>query len=103
MIYINQKDPEKKSEQVPIIKEIYSRAAKVYAWLGEADPQIDCVFNVLQEFRNRKRGEKCPTDFDAVEQLSYHRQLFRDIYQDKAGSLPVRSGLDDNMLHEEFN
>jgi hypothetical protein len=34
MIYINQKDPEKKSEQVPIIKEIYSRAAKVYAWLG---------------------------------------------------------------------
>jgi hypothetical protein len=30
-------------------------------------------------------------------------QLFRDIYQDKAGSLPVGSGLDDDMLHEEFN
>jgi hypothetical protein len=25
------------------------RAAKVYAWLGEADPQIDCVFDILQE------------------------------------------------------
>ena len=103
MICINQKDPEEKSEQVPMMGEIYSRAAKVYAWLGEADPQIDCVFDVLQEFRDRKRGEKCPTDFDAAEQLSYHRQLFRDIYQDKAGSLPVGSGLDDDMLHEEFN
>jgi hypothetical protein len=80
--------------------EIYSKATKVYAWLGEADRQIDCVFNVLQEFRDRKREAKFPTHFDAAEQLSFHRQLFRDIYQDKAGTLPEQS---DDMLHEEFN
>jgi len=83
--------------------EIYSRATKVYAWLGEADPLIDCVFDVLQEFRDRRREANCPTDFDAAEQLSYYRQLFRDIYQDKAGALPEQSDLDDDRPHEEFN
>ena len=55
--------------------EIYSRAAKVYVWLGEADRQIDGVFAVLEEFRDRKREGKLPTYFDAVEQLSFYRQL----------------------------
>jgi hypothetical protein len=54
-ICINQNDPDEKSGQVPIMGEIYSKATKVYAWLGEADRQIDCVFDVLQEFRDRKR------------------------------------------------
>jgi hypothetical protein len=75
---INQNDPDEKSEQVPMMGEIYRRATKVYAWLGEADRQIDCVFDVLQEFRDRKKEAKFPTHFDAAEQLSYHRQLFRD-------------------------
>jgi hypothetical protein len=35
---MNQKDPDEKSEQVPIMGEIYRRATKVYAWLGEACP-----------------------------------------------------------------
>ena len=100
---INQNDPDEKSEQVPIMGEIYSRATKVYAWLGEADRQIDCVFDILQEFRDRKREAKFPTHFDAVEQLSFHRQLFRDIYQDEAGTLPEQSDLDNNILHKEFN
>lgn len=100
---INQNDLDEKSEQVPMMGEIYSRATKVYAWLGEADRQIDCVFNVLREFRDRKREAKFPTHFDAAEQLSFHRQLFRDIYQDKAGTLPEQSDSDDDMLHEEFN
>jgi hypothetical protein len=78
MVYINQNDPDEKSEQVSIMGEIYRRATKVYAWLGEADRQIDCVFDVLQEFRDRKKEAKFPTHFDAAEQLSYHRQLFRD-------------------------
>jgi hypothetical protein len=81
--------------------EIYSKATKVYAWLGEADRQIDCVFDVLQEFRNRKR--EVPAHFDAAEQLSFYRQLFCDIYQDKAGTLPKQSDLDNNILYEEFN
>ncbi|KAJ6201965.1 heterokaryon incompatibility protein-domain-containing protein, partial [Bipolaris maydis] len=48
-ICINQNDNKEKSEQVLIMGEIYSRATKVYAWLGEADRQIDCVFDVLQD------------------------------------------------------
>ena len=102
-ICINQNDLAEMSEQVPKMGEIYSRAMKVYAWLGEADRQIDYVFNVLQEFRDRKREAKFPTHFDAAEQLSFYRQLFCDIYQDKAGTLPEQSDLDDDMLHEEFN
>ncbi|KAI9775913.1 MAG: hypothetical protein M1839_000702 [Geoglossum umbratile] len=97
MVCINQNDLDEKSEQVPMM------ATKVYAWLGEADPLIDCVFDVLQEFRDRRREAKYPTYFDAAEQLSYHRQLFCDIYQDKAGALPEQSDLDDDRLHEEFN
>ncbi|OXV07873.1 hypothetical protein Egran_04363 [Elaphomyces granulatus] len=102
-VCINQNDEDEKSEQVPKMGEIYSGATKVYAWLGEADRQIDCVFAVLQEFRDRKREGKVPTHFDAAEQLSFHRQLFRDIYQAEAGTLPEQSDLDDEMLHEEFN
>ncbi|KAF2186080.1 hypothetical protein K469DRAFT_487701, partial [Zopfia rhizophila CBS 207.26] len=83
-ICINQNDLDEKSEQVPIMGEIYSRATKVYAWLGEADRQMNCVFDALQEFRDRKREAKFATHFDAAEQLSFYRQLFRDIYQDKA-------------------
>jgi hypothetical protein len=76
----------------------------VYAWLGEADCQTDCVFDVLQEFRDRKREAKFPPHFDTAEQLSHHRQLFRWIYEYKAGALPEQSNLDQDMLlHEEFN
>src|SRR5947207_13947447 len=98
---INQNDPDEKSEQVPMMGEIYSRATKVYAWLGAADREIDCVFDVLQEFRDRRREAEFPTHFDAAEQLSFHRQLFRDIYQDEASTLPEQSDLDDDLLHEE--
>jgi hypothetical protein len=102
-ICINQNDKDEKSEQVPKMGEIYGGATKVSAWLGEEDCQIDCVFAILQEFRDRQREGKYPTHFDAAEQLSFHRQLFRDIYQAEAGSLPEQSDLDDDMLHEEFN
>ena len=102
-VCINQNDEDEKSEQVPKIGGIYGGATKVYAWLGEADREIDCVFTVLQEFRDRAGEEKCPAHFDAAEQLSFHRQLFCDIYEAEAGSLPEQSDLDDDMLHEEFN
>ncbi|KAF1828623.1 HET-domain-containing protein, partial [Decorospora gaudefroyi] len=48
-ICINQDDQDEKSEQVPMMGEIYSRATKVYAWLGEADRQINCIFDILQD------------------------------------------------------
>jgi Heterokaryon incompatibility protein (HET) len=91
---IYQNDEDEKSEQVTKMGEIYSRATKVYAWLGEADRQTDCVFAVLQQFRDRKREGKVPTHFDAAEELSFRRQLFRDIYQAEAGTLPESSDMD---------
>ena len=100
---INQNDLDEKSEQVPLMCEIYSRATKVSVWLGEADPLIDCVFNVLREFRDRKGKGKCPPHFDAAEQLSYDRVQFCRICRKKAGALPEKSDLDDDGIHEEFN
>jgi hypothetical protein len=102
-VCINQRNKDEKSKQVRRMGEIYSQATKVYAWLGEPDPQIDCVFTVLQEFKNRKKQETCPADFDDAEQLSFYRQLFCDTYQSVAGALPERSDLDDGQLHEEIN
>jgi hypothetical protein len=102
-ICINQDDQDEKSEQVPMMGEIYSGATKVYAWLGEADRQINCIFDILQEFRDRKKEITFPTDFDAAERLSFFQQLFCGIFQNKAGTLPERSDLDDDILHEEFN
>jgi hypothetical protein len=103
MICINQKDEDEKSGQVSMMGDIYKRAAKVYAWLGEADRQIACIFDNLQEFRDRRNDEEVPIYSDAAEQLSDHRELFRKIYRDKAGSLPEHSDLDDDRLHDEFN
>jgi len=102
-ICINQNDEDEKSEQVQIMGDIYIVAAKVYAWLGEADCQMDTVFTVLREFRDRKKTEEPPNHFDAAEQLFFHRQLFCDIYQAKAGALPEQNDLDDDTLLEEFN
>ena len=103
MICINQNDRDEKSEQVPLMGKIYSKAAQVYARLGEADRETSFIFDVLGEFRDFKKQARFLAYFDAAEQLSYHRQLFRNIYHDKAGSLPEKSDLDDAMLHEEFN
>jgi hypothetical protein len=86
-ICINQNDPDEKSEQVPMMGEIYRQATKVYAWLREANRQIDYVFDILQEFRDRKKEAKFPIYFDVAKQLFYHKQLFRDIYQNKANIL----------------
>jgi Heterokaryon incompatibility protein (HET) len=57
-VCINQNDEDEKSEQVSKMREIYGGATKVYAWLGEADREIDCGFAVLQEFRDRTREGK---------------------------------------------
>ena len=59
--------------------------------------------DVLQEFRDCKKEVTFPTDFDAAERLSFFQQLFHRIFENKAGTLPERSDLDDNTLHEEFN
>ncbi|KAH7396120.1 heterokaryon incompatibility protein-domain-containing protein, partial [Pyrenochaeta sp. MPI-SDFR-AT-0127] len=53
-ICINQTDNDERSKQVAIMGEIYNRAIKVFAWLGEANGQSNCVLNVLQESQIRR-------------------------------------------------
>lgn len=76
VICINQTDDDERSKQVAIIRKIYNRATKVYAWLGEATGKSNCVIDVLQEFQMRKRQVIIPTHFDTAKQLHFHRQLF---------------------------
>ncbi|OCT48981.1 hypothetical protein CLCR_04936 [Cladophialophora carrionii] len=103
MLCINQSDETDKSKQVLMMGEIFKRAEKVYAWLGEADRQMDCIFDVLLDFRDRKADTVLSTHLDAAERLFEHREMFREIYQERAGSLPEPRESDDETLHEEFN
>jgi hypothetical protein len=102
-VCIDQNDTHDKSEQVLSMGKIYSQATRVYAWLGEANPEMDCIFDVLTTFRDRKREVKLPVHFDAAEQLSYYRGLFREIYSGRAGHVPRKKRTDDPRLHDEFN
>jgi hypothetical protein len=102
-ICINQADTDERSKQVAMMGNIYKKASKVYAWLGEADDQLNCVFDVLREFHMRKREAIIPTHFDASEQLEFHRQLFAETFEKIAGYLPKQSPSDNDILHEEFN
>jgi hypothetical protein len=103
MVCINQNDKRDRSEQVLLMGKIFTKATRVYAWLGEADTRMDCIFDVLTTFRDRKRKLELPAHFDAAEQLSCHRELFREIYRERAGGLPRKKRTDDTMLHDEFN
>jgi len=103
MVCINQNDKRDRSEQVLLMGKIFTKATRVYAWLGEADPRMDCIFDVLTTFCDRKRKLKLPGHFDAAEQLSCHRERFREIYRERAGSLPRKKRTDDPMLHDELN
>jgi hypothetical protein len=103
MICINQDDPIERNEQVSKMGKIYSRSQTVYAWLGEADRETDCIFDVLLAFRDEVKEEVLPPDLDAAERLASHRELFREIYLKRAGCFPKRNESDDEKLHEEFN
>ena len=46
---INQADTGKRSQQVALMGEIYSRVAKVVAWLGEVDSETKMVWELLDD------------------------------------------------------
>ena len=52
---INQNDNVEKSEQVLLMKEIYSKATEVIAWLGPAEGQSDGAMELMNTF-----GKSCP-------------------------------------------
>jgi hypothetical protein len=103
MVCINQDKLTERKKQVSITGKIYNRAQTVYAWLGEADPEIECIFDVLLAFRDEVKKAVLPPDLDAAERLASHRELFHEIYLKRAGSFPKHNKSDDEKLHEEFN
>jgi hypothetical protein len=55
MVYVDQNDKQDRSEQILLMGKICSQGTRVYAWLGKANPEMDCIFDVLTTFRDRKR------------------------------------------------
>jgi len=49
-VCINQNDKREKSSQVELMKDIFSQAREVLAWLGPGDPEIDPTFEFLDSF-----------------------------------------------------
>jgi hypothetical protein len=52
-ICINQTDQEEKSTQIPLMRDIYSRAATVIVWMGPATSESDSFFTEFQDVRNK--------------------------------------------------
>jgi hypothetical protein len=52
-ICINQTDQEEKSTQIPLMRDIYSRAATVIVWMGPSTSESDSFFAELQDVRKK--------------------------------------------------
>jgi hypothetical protein len=48
-VCINQNDTIEKQDQISLMKEVYTKAAKVYVWLGESDPATDKAMKYLSK------------------------------------------------------
>ncbi|CAN9451948.1 unnamed protein product [Alternaria alternata] len=63
-VCINQEDEEEKSIQIPLMREIYSRAKAVVVWMGLSSPETDVFFAEFQEMRVKLKTWKAKHDAD---------------------------------------
>ena len=63
-ICINQTDEEEKGTQIPLMREIYSRARTVVVWMGHSTPETDIFFTEFQEMRVKLTTWKAKYDAD---------------------------------------
>ncbi|KAH6839287.1 heterokaryon incompatibility protein-domain-containing protein [Alternaria alternata] len=63
-ICINQEDEEEKGIQIPLMREIYSRARAVVVWMGLPSPETDIFFAEFQEMRVKLKTWKAKYDAD---------------------------------------
>ncbi|CAN9155930.1 unnamed protein product [Alternaria alternata] len=63
-ICINQEDEEEKGTQIPLMREIYSRARAVVVWMGLSTPETDIFFTEFQEMRVKLKTWKAKYDAD---------------------------------------
>jgi hypothetical protein len=63
-ICINQEDEEEKDTQIPLMREIYSRARAVVIWMGLSTSETDIFFAEFQEMRVKLKTWKAKYDAD---------------------------------------
>jgi hypothetical protein len=63
-ICINQTDEEEKGTQIPLMREIYSRARTVVVWMGHSTSETDIFFTEFQEMRDKLKTWKAKYDAD---------------------------------------
>ncbi|CAN9191102.1 unnamed protein product [Alternaria alternata] len=81
-ICINQEDEEEKCIQIPLMRDIYSRARAVIVWMGLSTPETDVFFAEFQEMRVKVKMWKAKYDADPDcpdpdgEELPCHEEAF---------------------------
>ncbi|CAN9475080.1 unnamed protein product [Alternaria alternata] len=81
-ICINQEDKEEKAAQVPLMREIYSKARAVVLWMGRSTPETDVFFAEFQEMRVKLKTWKAKHDADPdcpdpdIEERPRHGEAF---------------------------
>lgn len=81
-ISINQKDPKERSEQVQMMREIYSKATKTIVWLGKAEDYSDVAMSFLKELETHPSPEDL-----AFRTLNTHQDVQDDNLYDSLQSL----------------
>jgi hypothetical protein len=85
-ICINQKDEREKTEQIPLMNEIYSKAQNVYVWLGNGTIESDAAMDSLREaweikslmFGNGSGLISMSTIYHLPQQIKFWRKLLLD-------------------------
>ena len=57
-ICVNQKADEEKASQIPLMVDIYTRARRVYIWLGTSSPSVNTALKFLA---THAKAKSCPT------------------------------------------
>lgn len=93
---INQSDMEERSQQVALMRSIYSRAENVHIWLGEGEPAVDTCLRIIRDiynynYRSCLGGEAClcsgtkhsitPAAVDGVIEKQDGRSSFRGMHE----------------------
>ena len=111
-ICINQGDDEEKSTQIPLMRDIYSRAATVIVWMGPSTPETDVFFAEFQDTRKRSKAwialyntdyncrdpieEERPRNVDAFREAIRHlleREWFTRLWTYQEIILPPKANL----------
>jgi len=79
-ICINQADQEEKSTQVPLMRDIYSRAATVLVWMGPSTPETDVFFVEFQDVRMKSKAWIALFDADRNRRGPAEEELPCDVY-----------------------